>query len=360
MSGFSARVLAWYDRHGRHDLPWQRDPTPYRVWVSEIMLQQTQVATVIPYFERFMAAFPDVTALAAAALDEVLALWSGLGYYARARHLHAAARVVVARHGGALPLTLEALQALPGIGRSTAGAILSLSGHGRAVILDGNVKRVLARHHAIDGWPGQAAVQRRLWDLAEALTPQEHVREYNQAMMDLGATVCRRTRPDCPACPLRATCRALATGQPERYPGRRPARARPRRATHLLLLERDGAVLLERRPAKGVWGGLWSLPELDAPEALESQVQRRYRLRVAAARPAPPFVHVFTHFELHITPWHVAVREEPGAAEELAPVRRLWYKPGQSPPGGLPAPVQRLLRDWADERRPTPHQERSP
>ncbi len=348
MNDFAARLLAWHARHGRHDLPWQREPTPYRVWVSEIMLQQTRVATVIPYFERFLAAFPDVERLAAAPLDAVLAHWSGLGYYARARHLHAAARQVVARHGGWLPLDLEALQALPGIGRSTAGAILSLSGHGRAVILDGNVKRVLTRHEAIADWPGQAAVQRRLWALAERLTPQERVAEYNQALMDLGATLCTRTRPACPACPLRATCRAHAEGDPQRYPGRRPARRRPRRHTHALLLQRDGAVLLERRPPDGIWGGLWSLPERDDPAHLADWLWQRYRLRAGPARPAgAPFVHVFTHFELEITPWHVPVTEVPPDAAELAAVPWLWYKPGQTPPGGLPAPIRRLLHQHA-------------
>ena len=258
-------LLAWFDRHGRHDLPWQAQPTPYSVWVSEIMLQQTQVATVIPYYERFLQRFPTLPELAAAALDDVLAQWAGLGYYARARNLHRAARLVAERFAGELPTTLDELIALPGIGRSTAGAILSLSQGQRHAILDGNVKRVLARYHAVEGWPGLPAVQAELWRLAEAHTPQARVAAYTQAIMDLGATLCMRARPACTVCPLAADCAACRTGTQAKYPGARPKRARPqRRAAAVVVLDEAGGVLLERRPERGVWGGLYCLPELAA------------------------------------------------------------------------------------------------
>ena len=259
---FASRLLNWFDTHGRKDLPWQNPATPYRVWLSEIMLQQTQVATVIPYFERFVQHFPNVVMLAAARQDDVLSLWSGLGYYARARNLHRAARQLIEQYAGDFPDTLELVQALPGIGRSTAGAILSLSRGAPHAILDGNVKRVLARYHAVDGWPGKAAVARRLWQLAEFALPGERAGAYNQAMMDLGATLCTRARPRCGACPVQAGCAAFATQSPERYPGRRDRQPLPVRETCMLVL-RDSrqAVLLERRPESGRWGSLWSFPE---------------------------------------------------------------------------------------------------
>ncbi len=261
---FSAALLDWYDHHGRRDLPWQSEPTPYRVWVSEIMLQQTQVSTVIPYYRRFMQSFPDVAALAAAGQDQVLHHWSGLGYYARARHLHAAAQRVV-QSGGAFPDTLEAVMALPGVGRSTAGAILALACAQRHPILDGNVKRVLARFHAVDGWPGQATVQKRLWQLAEMYTPHARVAHYTQAIMDLGATLCTRGRPDCGQCPVRSGCAAHGSSRQADYPAPRPARILPVRTVTMLLLGNQASeLLLERRPPTGIWGGLWSFPELAA------------------------------------------------------------------------------------------------
>ena len=258
---FARALLAWFDRHGRHDLPWQRDATPYRVWVSEIMLQQTRVAAVIPYFERFMARFPDVDALAGAELDEVLGLWSGLGYYARGRNLHAAARAVRANHGGRFPDTFEALVALPGVGRSTAGAILALAFGRRYPILDGNAKRVLARYHAVAGWPGEPRVGERLWAFAERHTPRRRVGDYTQAIMDLGATLCTRTRPTCLLCPLADGCRAHARGDPAGFPAPRPKRAYPTREK-LLVVMRDagGRVLVERRPPERDLGRALELP----------------------------------------------------------------------------------------------------
>jgi len=254
-------LLAWFDTHGRHDLPWQHPRTPYRVWISEIMLQQTQVSTVVPYFERFLQRFPDVHSLAAAAQDDVLALWSGLGYYARARNLHRAAQHIVERHDGKFPTTLEAWLALPGIGRSTAGAILAQAFEQRQPILDGNVRRVLARYHAIDGWPGDRAVQDQLWKRAEAATPHRRIADYTQAIMDLGATVCTRT-PRCNQCPLSTGCGAHRLGRTADFPGRRPRKTLPVRLTAMLVLrDENGRILLVRRPPTGIWGGLWSLPE---------------------------------------------------------------------------------------------------
>lgn len=334
---FSTRLLAWFARHGRHDLPWQTDPVPYRVWVSEIMLQQTQVAAVVDYFDRFTQRFPTLAALAAAPLDDVLALWAGLGYYARARNLHRAARQVFAEHGGELPATLDALMRLPGIGRSTAGAILSLSRNQREVILDGNVKRVLSRYHAVAGWPGEREVEARLWALAEAHTPSADCARYTQAIMDLGATVCTRARPACAACPLAADCGAHRSGQQAAFPASRPRKVYPTRETRMLVLERDGAVLLEKRPPAGIWGGLWSLPELPPAMALEDWCAAELCMTADAPRHHPPFRHDFTHFRLLIEP--LAARVHGEAVMEAECFR--WYR-GEAGVG-LPAPVRKFL-----------------
>jgi A/G-specific adenine glycosylase len=343
---FARDLLAWYDRAGRHDLPWQQVRSPYRTWVAEIMLQQTQVATGAPYFERFQQRFPDVAALAAAPLDEVLHHWSGLGYYARARNLHAAARLIMERHGGELPDSLEALMALPGIGRSTAGAILAQAFGRRAPILDGNVKRVLARVHAVEGWPGRAAVARHLWALAEEHTPRDRVSDYTQAIMDLGATVCRRLRPDCAACPVAAHCEARRNGRQAEFPAARPSRARPRRRTRMLLLsDATGAVLLERRPPSGVWGGLWCPPELgdECPKAWARRVLG------ASVRPngaLASVVHGFSHFELEIEPVPARLVGAPGALME--PGRWVWYNAASPARLGLAAVVSRLIAALAE------------
>ncbi|WP_448505688.1 A/G-specific adenine glycosylase [Immundisolibacter sp.] len=340
---FATRLLAWHTRAGRRDLPWQRLRTPYRVWLSEIMLQQTQVQTVIPYFERFTTRFADLPSLAAAPLDEVLHLWTGLGYYARARNLHRAAQQVCREHGGELPINLEALTALPGIGRSTAAAILAQAHGQRQPILDGNVKRVLCRHQAVPGWPGETAVQKRLWQIADALTPAGKAADYTQAIMDLGALVCTRTRPRCTDCPVSADCLARAAGSVADYPQPRPRRAMPQRQTCLLLLRRgDGSVLLERRPSAGIWGGLWSLPQYEGePGALADWCRQQLGLVLSgAARTGTPFVHTFSHFRLHITPLECPVT--PASAVLDAP-DRLWYNPNNRPRLGLAAPVRRLL-----------------
>ena len=261
---FAEAVIDWFEIHGRHDLPWQVDPSPYRVWISEIMLQQTRVGTVIPYFRRFMTRFPDVSVLAAADIDQVLHLWTGLGYYARARNLHKAARTIVEEHGGGFPDTVEELTRLSGIGPSTAGAILALAHGRRAPILDGNVKRVLARCYAVEGFPGNSKTRSELWTLAEELTPSKRVAAYTQGMMDLGATLCTRSNPDCPQCPLYDRCLARQRGEIDRFPGKRPAKTLPvRSVTMFILQDREGRVLLEKRPPNGIWGSLYSLPQIE-------------------------------------------------------------------------------------------------
>ena len=339
-AAFADRLLDWFDHHGRHDLPWQREPSPYRVWLSEIMLQQTRVETVIPYYERFVAAFPDLASLAAAPLDAVLHLWTGLGYYARARNLHRTAAIVCAHHGGQLPDSLAALTALPGIGRSTAGAILATAWQQRATILDGNVKRVLARHRAIAGWPGETGVSHRLWTLAEQLTPTRRVADYTQAIMDLGATLCTRTRPHCPGCPVASDCLARQQDAVTRYPGRKPSAALPiRQRLWLILRNGNGEVLLEQRPASGLWGGLWSFPDC-APDADIDQLCADLGCSVHLRRPGPAGRHVFTHFRLDYETQLVEVSLATAIAE--APARR-WIDPAAPGTLGLPAPVKKLL-----------------
>lgn len=366
---FATRLLDWFDRHGRTGLPWQRDPSPYRVWLSEIMLQQTQVTTAIPYFERFTERYPTLAALAEAELDEVLTLWSGLGYYARARNLHRAAAQIVADHGGALPQTQQALEQLPGIGRSTAGAIRALAFGQRAAILDGNVRRVLARYHGIEGWPGHRAVEQELWDWAERHLPDARIGDYTQAMMDLGALLCLRRRPDCPNCPQRVDCIARRDGSQERLPTPKPARSLPTRSTHMLLwLTPNRELLLERRPPSGIWGGLLSPPQLEAtadlprflhdwgvdfeaqPTARESSSRATTALyglnpTTVSIAPLPQFRHTFSHFHLEVTPLLLRANapNRIGEAE-----RWLWYKLGAKRPP-LPAPIQRLLNQLEEQ-----------
>jgi len=343
---FSQALLDWFDRHGRRDLPWQREPTPYRVWVSEIMLQQTQVAVVIPYFERFMARFPTLAELAAAPLDAVLAHWSGLGYYARARHLHRAAVLIRERHGGDFPTAIASVEALPGIGRSTAGAVLSLALGQRYPILDGNVKRVLARSFGVAGWPGQAAVQADLWRLAHRLTPALRVDAYNQALMDLGATLCTRTRPACERCPVAAPCVARRQGRQAQLPTPKPSRRLPERAT-LMILARDpqGAVLLERRPPTGIWGGLWSLPETDPGRDPADWCRERTGAAPLRLEMHPPRRHTFSHFALAM---RIAQVWTPDAPMGIADTdRETWWQPGALAALGLPAPVRTILADLA-------------
>ena len=343
---FNGAVLAWYDQHGRKDLPWQQGITPYRVWVSEIMLQQTQVSTVLGYFDRFMEALPTVKALAAAAEDEVLHLWTGLGYYTRARNLHKAAKLVVEQHGGEFPRSVEQLAELPGIGRSTAGAIASLSMGLRAPILDGNVKRVLARYQAQQGYPGEPKVAAQLWQLAEQLTPHERVNHYTQAMMDLGATLCTRSKPSCLLCPVREGCRAHLLGRETDFPEPKPRKTLPQKRTLMpLLANAEGAILLYRRPSSGLWGGLWSLPELDDLDAL-GELARQHALHLDVPRELAGLTHTFSHFQLAIEPWLVRVEQAGGAVAEGD---WLWYNLATPPRLGLAAPVKKLLKRAAQE-----------
>ncbi len=335
---FSRRLLAWYDRHGRHDLPWQRSRDAYKIWVSEIMLQQTQVATVIPYYARFLKRFPDVQSLARARVDSVLHLWTGLGYYARARNLHKAAKVIVQQHGGRFPRTLDAVAALPGIGRSTAGAILAFAFGQRHAILDGNVKRVLARYHAFD-IPLTSGID-QLWQLAEQHTPRARVSDYTQAIMDLGATVCRR-KPTCPACPLRRDCVAHRSGNPEDYPLVKARRAVPVRKTNMLLLrDARGRVLLVRRPPTGIWGGLWSLPETLGTDA-RAWCREQFGLDIRTQKPWPVKRHGFSHFRLDITPIPALVSGSSSTVMENG--ETVWYNPARPAALGLAAPVKQLL-----------------
>jgi A/G-specific adenine glycosylase len=349
-SALAGKLLAWFDRFGRHDLPWQQPATPYRVWISEVMLQQTQVQVVIPYFERFMARFPDVRALADAPLDDVLSLWAGLGYYARARNLHRAAQVIVERHGGEFPQAFEAVVALPGIGRSTAGAILSLSMGQRHAILDGNCKRVLARVHAVPGWSGQAAFERTLWELAEHYTPNERCNDFNQAMMDLGASLCSRTRPQCQLCPLASLCSAHRQGEPAAYPQPKPRRTVPVRRVRMLLLQREQAVLLVRRPPTGIWGGLWCLPECEMQTDWRKTV-REFGLLPQSFERWPAMRHTFSHFHLDIEP--LCVKVEPDGAGSMEGGDVIWYN-NRDEGLGVAAPIARLLATLQLDDQPAP------
>ncbi len=343
---FHQRILDWFDAHGRKDLPWQRDTSPYRVWVSEIMLQQTQVKTVIPYFERFMTAFPDVQTLAHAPEDEVLHRWTGLGYYARARNLHKAARLVANELRGQFPDTLKGLCELPGVGRSTAGAILSIAFEQRASILDGNVKRVLARYHRVEGWPAQSAVHQRLWDIAEHYTPTTRCADYTQAMMDLGATLCTRSKPACGSCPLATDCQALAHGDQRNYPGKKPRKVLPVKSTHFLIVRSgEGEIWLEKRPSSGIWGGLWCFPEIATPEAGSQRCLDVWGCEPARVEIQAGFRHTFSHYHLDITPVVVELNVTPHAVMEAS--RQLWYNLRQPPQIGLAAPVAALLEKLA-------------
>ncbi len=337
---FQTRVLDWYDRHGRKTLPWQQNKTPYKVWISEIMLQQTQVTTVIPYFERFMARFPDVHSLARAEQDEVLHLWTGLGYYARARNLHKAAKQLVEDQDGDFPNSVDKVAELPGIGRSTAGAILSLSRGVHAPILDGNVKRVLARFFALGGWTGTTANQKQLWQWSEALTPAKRVGDFNQVMMDLGAMVCVRSRPLCDACPLQPKCRAHAEGRTHELPASKPKKDKPTRNAWMLILQApDGRIHLEKRPSSGIWGGLHSFPEFPSRDEAEAHLSLKGIHPENQPEDWPSFRHTFSHYHLNVHPLFVPLARTPTAVSEHA----LWYHPGVAEQIGLSAPVKHLL-----------------
>ncbi|MGI4858926.1 MAG: A/G-specific adenine glycosylase [Janthinobacterium lividum] len=393
---FAPRLLAWQRAHGRHDLPWQRTRDPYRIWLSEVMLQQTQVTTVIPYYARFLARCPDVAALAALPDDDVMTLWAGLGYYSRARNLHRCAQQVMTRFGGRFPENAVDLESLPGIGRSTAAAIAAFAFGKHEAILDGNVKRVLARVFGIDGFPGEKRIETAMWTLAESLLPMpprvvpadavpaasafmdraaprgvvsapvvtptvtptvapaeggedaddapaDDMSSYTQGLMDLGATLCTRANPDCPRCPFAADCVANLTHRQRELPTRRPPKVTPTRRTVMLILEAGPYVLLHRRPPTGVWGGLWSLPEA-ADEAQARDVAREFGGRAESISRLTPFVHAFTHFRLEIAPWRVDCGEPQGGALLRSPDDPVeWVAWRDLDRYGLPAPVRRML-----------------
>jgi A/G-specific adenine glycosylase len=345
-ASFAQRVLRWYRKHGRHDLPWQHPRTLYRVWLAEIMLQQTQVKTVIPYYQNFTRVFPSLKKLASASQDEVLVHWAGLGYYSRARNLHKAAQQIQQQHKGRFPRGYEALLDLPGIGPSTAAAILSQALDRRHVILDGNVKRVLARYHAISGWPGLPAVERQLWQWAEQHTPQSRNADYTQAIMDMGATLCRRSKPDCVSCPLASDCQALMQGRVGELPAAKPRKKLPVKAARMLLLANaEGAILLEKRPPSGIWGGLWSLPELAMEDDIADACKQRWGVKVQHSRDGLTLRHSFSHYHFDITPCEVRLRAQLPQIRDDAALH--WYRPKQSQRLGLAAPVKRILDQYA-------------
>lgn len=341
---FQKRILHWFKKSGRKHLPWQQTNSPYPIWLSEIMLQQTQVATVIPYFQRFIQHFPSLSALAKADIDEVITLWSGLGYYARARNLHRCAQIIEKEYLGEFPQNLKLLQALPGIGRSTAGALLALGFSQPASILDGNVKRVLARFHAISGWPALSKVNKKLWALAEHYTPlNKHVSHYTQAMMDLGALICTRKQPKCPECPLQSHCLAYIGNNTENYPSPKPPKKLPCRAINMLILvNKQQEILLEKRPPMGIWGGLWSLPECSLSENVKNFCKKNYHCEIEKPIKKNGLLkHTFSHFQLEINPvvlqvkcWHPPLMESD---------RIVWYNMQQLASKGLAAPVKKLL-----------------
>ena len=346
MSDFPKRILAWYDKSGRHNLPWQQQPTPYRVWISEVMLQQTQVSTVIPYFQRFMQRFPDVTTLAQADVDEVLHLWSGLGYYSRARNLHRAARVLAGEYRGVFPETLAQLQQLPGIGRSTAGAILSLSRDQAHPVLDGNIKRVLCRYYGILGWPGEGAVAKQLWRLAEQLLVTERPAAYTQAMMDLGATVCIRSKPLCHGCPVREDCVAHRQGLQQILPRKRSRKTLPVKQLQFIMIEgTNGEIMLQQRPPAGIWGGLWGFPECPLGQDVVAWVREHFGFCVNAVASEPVVKHTFTHFHLQITPVRMKLKSAPAGICDRDDL--YWFKPGgDNKLLGMAAPVKKLVENF--------------
>lgn len=336
-AGFADALVVWQRTRGRHDLPWQGTRDPYRIWLSEVMLQQTQVAAVIPYYLRFLQRFPDLPALAAASEEEVLTCWAGLGYYARGRNLHRAARLLVEQHGGTFPQTAAGIAALPGVGESTAAAVAVFAYGAREAILDGNVRRVLARVFAVPGQPGAAAVQRRLWALARDLLPVRDIEAYTQGLMDLGATLCTRATPACGRCPVAALCQARALGQVARFPEPRARSAVPQREARYLVAVRQGEVLLERRPSPGIWGGLWCFPELEGPSAEAALVARG--LHGQPWRALEAVEHGFTHFRLTLHPvlvWCGAGCAQPAPGQ-------LWLDLAAAPAAAVPVPVRRIL-----------------
>ncbi len=339
---FQHKVLDWFDFNGRKDLPWQQDITPYRIWLSEVMLQQTQVTTVIPYFNRFVEQFSDIHQLATSSVDSVLNLWSGLGYYARARNLHKTA-IIISEKGGVFPDDLDALVDLPGIGRSTAGAILSIAFNNSHPILDGNVRRVLARYHAISGWTGNTKISNELWKISTYYTPRERVADYTQAMMDLGATVCTRSKPSCGECPINSNCVAKIENKVDQIPTAKPAKTLPIRQIYFLLLkDSQNQIFLEKRPALGIWGGLWSFPEFNSCEEIQSWCLIQ-RIAILSFNPLDTQRHTFSHYHLDYVA--VVVKTDNPINTVMESNQRVWYKAEKIQSLGLPAPVKRLIQN---------------
>ena len=352
MTKFSSNLLKWFKTSGRHDLPWQKNVNPYRVWVSEIMLQQTQVKTVVPYFERFMERFPTIDSLSFASIDQVLHLWTGLGYYARARNLHKTSIIIASELDGQFPDTVDELVSLPGIGRSTAGAILALSMNKRASILDGNVKRVLARFFLVQGWPEQTKIKNQLWEIADKNTPVRNFSHYTQAIMDLGATVCKRSSPACLCCPLNTECKAYITNQIEHYPGKKPKRLMPTKKVCMYIVENElGEILLEQRPPEGIWGALYSFPEKLATsrenEKPMSSKNHSPQLAIPSNHCLPTIRHTFSHFHLEIQPKIVKVSKNEFKLDDST--HRVWYSLKSPPTLGLAAPVKKLLAELKEK-----------
>lgn len=340
MSDFALRIIAWQKQHGRHDLPWQNTKSPYAIWVSEIMLQQTQVSAVIGYYQRFMARFPTIQSLAAAEQDEVMQYWSGLGYYSRARNLHSAAQTIVDEFNGEFPQNFEDMQTLSGIGRSTAAAIAAFAFHQVQTILDGNVKRVLGRHFAIEGWPGTPKIEKSMWRLAESLLPQTEMVAYTQGLMDLGATLCTRSKPACNSCPLNTTCLAFAQNRVHLLPTPKPKKSTPQKYTTMLILQYGHEILLEKRPAKGIWGGLWSLPEIDMQNIATEVALTRFGLQVETQEPLPILQHAFTHYKLDILPQPLDVLSKPSNAPTP---NTIWLPIDDAIGAAIPTPVRKIL-----------------
>jgi A/G-specific adenine glycosylase len=340
MSDFANLLIQWQKIHGRHDLPWQNTRDPYAIWVSEIMLQQTQVAAVIAYYQKFMLRFPDIAALAAAEQDEVMQHWSGLGYYSRARNLHRAAQIIIEEHAGDFPMNFEDIQQLPGIGRSTAAAISSFAFDMPQPILDGNVKRVFARHFLVEGWPGLPRVEKQLWQLAEELMPEQGMVAYTQGLMDLGATLCTRSKPRCEACPLQLTCRAYAENKVKVLPSSKPRKTIPERSITMLLLLDGDEVLLEKRPPSGIWGGLWSLPEVAGDEDTRTMARERYGVETEVLTTLPVLTHTFTHFRLHITPQPMRITRH---LSEVRQASVILLSRQDAIGAALPTPIRKIL-----------------
>ncbi len=340
MSDFSTRLITWQKQYGRHDLPWQNTTDPYAIWVSEIMLQQTQVSAVIGYYSKFMQRFPTIAALADATQDEVLQHWSGLGYYSRARNLHNAAQTIVDKHGGVFPQDFEAIQALSGIGRSTAAAIASFAFNQVQTILDGNVKRVLARHFAVEGWPGTPRIEKELWSLAESLLPKTDMVAYTQGLMDLGATLCSRSKPQCLQCPLLSSCQAYQQQRVSQLPTPKPRKTIPEKHTTMLILRQGDQVLLEKRPPNGIWGGLWSFPEQEDNDDYSTVVQQKFGVTAQPEKVLPQLSHTFTHFKLHIKPQPLTVIKQHSKVCEAG---HIWLSIEDAIGAAIPTPVRKIL-----------------